>query len=699
MNGRARAHLWRALATLAFVAQAVACAASSSSPAMSQDGGGHAGISGVDASPTGFAGTQGAGGTGVQPTGFAGAGAAGVTGAAGAGSAGTTGAAGAITGAAGTGAAGTGFAGTGAQQDAGAVDGPYDSGGVPCEVVLGIVFPVSASDLESGPTSVLRVHAVANGYRGTPLWNWEVFNSGGASLQKVTAKAVDDAGSTVEIKLENPGNYRITANVLGAPQCEGPALVKYVGPPRTPSFRFRVTPPAGARLPVRETLQNADELAAGPQTIKLGEANQTSVVSLAPLDGRGIPLSSYVRLTGPSFSFELEANTARGPIVATLASDLTYDVLIVPDRPVAPLLVTGTPDVIMQKMTLTTGVTVTGEARDGADRPVVGAHVILRSGARPSTVGTTDADGKFSVLTREGPVSVEIAPPPGSGLPGASLSAAAGLVIFPSKPPKLTMRWPASSSAPLTVTVRGVAGTPLAGARVRAQSRVDLTGGALSVHAGGAADVDLPTVGAVSIEDVTDDRGTAALGLLPVGSYALIVAPPDGSGAAISTTTVELTAGGLSRDVTLPSRVNVVGTLIPRGPTAGARVTAIDLGDLAPPSPAIAMADADGKYALSLSPGRTYELLVEPEPGRGLARSVIRLLTPGVATTDGPDRVPSALVWSGRVEGLGRRVAGAVVQVFCVAPSASCLDPSLALAQGVTGADGTLDLTLPSPTP
>jgi hypothetical protein len=51
------------------------------------------------------------------------------------------------------------------------------------------------------------------------------------------------------------------------------------------------------------------------------------------------------------------------------------------------------------------------------------------------------------------------------------------------------------------------------------------------------------------------------------------------------------------------------------------------------------------------------------------------------------------LRWSGTITSLGRRLSGSVVQVFC----GNCLDTTLAVAQGVTRSDGTLELVLPAP--
>jgi hypothetical protein len=129
--------------------------------------------------------------------------------------------------------------------------------------------------------------------------------------------------------------------------------------------------------------------------------------------------------------------------------------------------------------------------------------------------------------------------------------------------------------------------------------------------------------------------------------------------------------------------------------TTGTKVTAIDRGLLAAATFPTATVAANGSYALALAPGRSYELLVEPAAGQPLGRSVVAIVPPGGAART--DTAPAALTWPGVVTGAGRPVAGALVQVFCAAPSTWCLDSTLTVAQGTTRADGTLTLVLPKP--
>jgi hypothetical protein len=705
MSGAARPLGARLAAALALWALAGGC--SLAVPSRSDKGGTTGGPSdaGTQGGGTGTAtGTgQGTAGTsfGMVPAGAAGdSGTAGAGGGAivGSGSGGST-----TTGAAGTsasaGAMGAGGGGGGGPMDAGAVDGT----GV-CLVTITPIAPDSFSDLEAGATSKLRMQASVSGYVGSadggaPRWDWSVTMAGGSSLASLNFDFVDDSHSTIDVSLANPGTYQVQVHVVGAPACDRAPLVFVVNPAATPSYRFRVTPPSSSQLPVREVLVRSTFVGQGPQTLDLPDVKASEVVSLSPVDVRGFALPSYVRITSPSFAFDIEGYTGRGALVAPLALTFTYDVLVVPDDlMLAPLHVSGLPDSVAAKMAIVPGAAVTGVMHDGDGGAIVGGRVILRSGARPSTIGVSGADGSFALTTRDGALAADLYPPPGSGLPDAHVAASPGVVLLAGMTAlDLSMDWAKTPASSLTVKVTGPGqGAPgVTGARVRA----DLAGplpnvGTLHVH--GATAADLPATGAAHAEAVTDAQGVAALGLLPSGTYHLIVTPPDGAtGVAITLADVSAVGGGGTIPIALAAPVMVSGTLAPSAGAAGAKVTAVDQGPLAAVTVPTTTAGPDGKYALALAAGRTYELLVEPNPALGLARSVVAIVKPASGAPPRMDGVPPALVWKGTITSGGHVVAGALVQAYCGAPAASCLDPTLAVAQAVTAADGTATLALP----
>ncbi|HEV3030795.1 MAG TPA: hypothetical protein VG319_04095 [Polyangia bacterium] len=622
------------------------------------------------------------------------------------GAAGSTGSAG-TTGPAGAGGAGGAF-GTGqdGSADAAPADGGADAGTGSCLVTITPLVPGSFGNLEAGPSSTLRLQASVSGLAGdrdagAPHWLWSVKVAGGPSVADLPCTPVDDTGATIDVPLASAGTYQIQARIEGAPACDRAPLIVVVQPPQTPSFRFRVTPPSASQLPVRETLVKSTAIGGGPHALDLGDAKSSLIVSLAPLDVRGFAIPSYVRITSPSFAFDLEGDTGRGALVAPLSTALTYDVLIVPDDGLAPLLVSGTPDSVSNKMSIVPGAVVTGSTRDGNGQAVAGARIVLEAGLRPSTVGVSAADGSFGLTTRDGILAADILAPSGSGLPDAHVAASPGIVLLAGATSlDLSMSWAKVPAAPLTITAtKPGGGAAVAGARVRVDLADTLSDvGTLSVR--GVPSAELSATGTAHADGVTDAQGIAHLGLLPVGTYHLVVAPADGDpSVAITPSDVVLPSTGASPHVALAPPAAFSGTLLPKGPTAGAKLTAIDRGPLAAVTLPRATAAADGSYTLLLAAGRSYELLVEPAPGAALGRGVIAVVSPDGTTNVRSDVVPPALVWEGSVTGAGHAIAGALVEVFCAPPAASCIDPTLAVAQGMTGADGTLTLTLPSPLP
>jgi hypothetical protein len=616
-----------------------------------------------------------------------------VTGAAGAttGAAGSTGAAGAFTGSAG--ASATGAAGTGP------ADAGTDGGGAQCLISIAPVGSDSLMNLEASPNKTLRLHATVSGYPGAPdgggvPWRW--FVSPGANVDAgIDVTHVDDA--TIEITLNTPGTYQVQATIDGAPYCDRAPVTFVVKVPQAPSLLFRVTPPAGLQLPVRETPLTTSSIA-NDSTLDLGDAKASELVSLLPVDARGFSIPSYIRITSPKFTFDLEGWTGRGAFVVPLSTDLPYSVLVLPDGAVAPTLVSGLLDALSTSVPMSPGVNVTGTLRDGKGNPVVGARAILMAGALPSTVGVSGADGTLGLLARQGTFSADILPPAGSGLPEALVTGSPGIVLLPGATDlNFSMDWAKVPAAALTIAVTGPGGAPVAGARVRVDLATPLANaGTLSVS---GVTTPLQATGSAHADGVTDAQGAAHLGLLPTGSYHVIVAPPDGaSSVAITLQDVYLPAAGATAPIALAAPVTLAGTIAGVGTVAGAKITAIDHGLLASATLATATTGADGSYKLPLAVGRTYELVVEPDPKSGLARTVLNLETPTAMGNVRFDTITPAVAWKGSVTGAGRAVAGALVQVFC-APRASCIDPDLALAQGTTAADGSITLSLPAAAP
>jgi hypothetical protein len=679
---------------LALVVVVAGCAASSSDRPGGTGDAGATGAAGTGSS-AGSAGTGGGAGTGAA-TGAAGTnGAAGTTGAAGTGAAGTMGAAG--SGSAGTtGAAGTGVPGCQVQLYR-VLPPVLGAAGPGAEVPLG-----SVAGLESGTT--LRLKARAEGFSGQAEYAWTVEIEGAAAgARAVELLPLDDTAQVIDVSLSRPGIYNISAAVKSVAQCRAAFQHQSVREPSSAAFVFRVTPPPGSRLPTRELSVLSADAASGPRVLDLGPGGTNQLLSISPIDGSSRPLPSFVKLSSPSFGFEMSGYTGSGPLLAALDAALTYELLIVPESDLAPVLLRGDgkPAFFDTRMVITPGITVHGDTRDFRGRAVEGTRILLRADTgRPSTIGVSNATGDFLLQTREGPHSITVVPPEGSGLPEARVPLSAGFVLATGTfEIDLAVKWSSSNqAAPLDVVVRDQ-GAVVEGARVRADLWSELPSVAqVSVKVGGvvgAMDVAFTAKGAARADGVTDAKGEAHLGPLPVAKYRVTVAPPEGGAAAITSTDVDLN-GGPSVPLALGARVKVTGTLLPAADAVGVRVTALDTGVLAPTAPATAIADANGRYELVLSPGRTYELIAEPPGGKRWQRVALARAAMASSGATWSHSLPGALSWSGSVTGAGRAVAGAVVQVFCVAPPASCVDSTIPLAEGVSRADGTIALTLPA---
>ena len=105
----------------------------------------------------------------------------------------------------------------------------------------------------------------------------------------------------------------------------------------------------------------------------------------------------------------------------------------------------------------------------------------------------------------------------------------------------------------------------------------------------------------------------------------------------------------------------------------------------------------DGRYELLLDPGRSYRLWAQPTPAQPLGRAVLGSVTAGAADGSLPDRtVPRGLVFDAHVTGPAGPIGGALIQVFCLG-AASCLDPTLSVADTISAADGAFQVMLPDP--
>jgi hypothetical protein len=586
----------------------------------------------------------------------------------------------------------------GASSGSGGTTGAAGSTG--CQVSLRVVAPPPPNPIEAGMGARLRVAGSVVGAAVTPpVWIWTAKLDNPSST--IATTATDDSGAIIEVPVERPGSYQITALIMGDSRCQG-LLVAVAVPPQPASFVLRAT---AAGLPVQDSRISLSP--SDPQPVADIRLDPGVVASVAPqrADLNGGPLASYVRVTSPGSDFSVEADTARGPLSTRLLPSVTYDVLIIPTEAYAPDQFSGSPGAWPQPLQIDPGVHVTARALAPDGSAVVGARMVLHRGTLPSTLATSDASGAMELWARAGTLAAVVVPPPSSGLPRATvgMDGGAGIVLGPGVASlDLAMTWDAIATASLAIDVLAPDGTtPIAGARVRvtSQGAVAPVGMLVASPAGGTS-VSLPASGSTDVEVASDATGTATFPPLPIGGYDVTIIPPAAaSPAAITSTSLTLARGGLAPSVTLARKVLLTGMLLPASDSAGALVTAVDRSVTAAGAVTSTTVAADGSYTLSVDPGRGYELLVEPAAGVLRGRTVLTILSSNGTTVVSPRTLPVGHLVGGRVTAAGNAVAGALIQVFCQSISSQCLDPTFSLTDAISGADGTFNLLLPEPPP
>jgi hypothetical protein len=662
------------------------------------------------------------GGGSVGTGGFAAGGAGGAAGGSSGGASGSTGGTGG--GFPDAGAAGGG-GGTPGGADAGASDGsvgplpPPPQPTPTCEVTIRAVRPLTFDGLPAGPTSRLRVEAVATGPTAprTPAWQWTVRHQNSGASIPTTSVEMDPA--VVEFPLASPGNYLITA--LATPTCKKDVTATATDHPVS-RFWLRVIPGTSDDQPIEGATV---DVPAGESVTRDLACGIGTLVSIDPRDATMLQSAvfSYVRITAPGSTVRFEGHTRTGAFSARLDPALSYDVLVIPDNDVvipdkviAPLLFNGSPSSIAQnQFVLDAGVTVAGQVTSSKG-PVTGARVLLRDGIVPSTTGVTQANGQFDLRVRTGNrFAAVVIPPLHSGLPEARLPAGSGLAIydFPPGARVLDFAWDPIATTDLDLTI-----TDSAGAAVKSQVRVRLTSAE-----GAFAEVGTMTLkvvsavqpeqrfnyragGVVQQDRASDARGAVSFTDVPRGMYNATLSPIDGS-AAITTVPINLTAamGRVALSPRLARKVSLSGKLLPIKTTAGATVLALDTdADPALPPPS-ALVDGNGNYVLHVDPGRSYALVMEANPARGLPRTFLRsILAPAKDSVREDLTIPGGLSVSGVVTGARGPVSGALVQAYCIGQPPSCIDPHAPdittvrpTAEAISDGSGAYRLLVPDP--
>lgn len=640
------------------------------------DGGGQAGASG-----TGNAGRNGAGGR----AGSAGAG----------GSAGPAGGKGGHSAGAGGSSAGAG----GAQGT--------------CFVTVDVRSPVLTSNsIEVGPdVRVCLQGTVFNSKSTAPKLTWSITSAASGALM-TTLESGCDGANEVSFPATTTGNYQIVAQVMKEPECTSFTRV-ITGVRSSPAFNVRVTA-SGFPVTVKRIGPPISEL---PVSLDPGSPFVIEPHANPSAPGQPTVMPAYVRISSPQSGLSIEGSTSHGALPARLFPDQVYDLLIVPDDPsYAPDLFTATPSALAVALMVDPGTPVTGLVLGPDGAPLEGARMLLKRGSRPSTIGFSDASGTLTLRTRPGVMSAIVLPPPGSGLPQATVTATAsgsGLNLAAATSAlSITAKFQPIAQGTLTLTILDPTGaTPVNGARVRIASQADPQGAPAAILTASAPDAaetqQLTAFGSVNAEVLSDAAGRASFGRLPTGKYDVLVVPPVGAGPqALTSLALELQTAGVvpsaAATITMATKVTLSGTLMPPTEAAGASITAVDAGADGSGGVASAVVDAKGGFTLAISPKRSYRIIVQPLPGSGRMRTVFAVDDVGVDKNGNPmPPVPLALTLQrgrslvGTVENAGFPIGQAFIQVFCVSSVPSCVDPTISLAEATTRGDGSFDLLIP----
>jgi len=593
------------------------------------------------------------------------------------------------------------------------------------ESVLPVTDSIASYPLVAGPSVqvVLRAKVVSGGPAGGANWSWQASRDNTplspvpgkqdlaaaafpiASEGNYTFSAYDKTGSCPSVTVQV---YAVAANACE--QCDSSVIV-------------RAAPPPIADFPV----QSGGLGLSGNQPF-----SQTNIildhgvsVQVSPNTGTSL-LQSYVRISATSGELNVDglADPQTGGFAARLlAVDknrgiLRYDVLVVPINGTSGGTVAATAPQLFQNLTpdtinntsfnLTGGLTVTGTTLDSAGLAVADVRVMLTNQDPSvvqvtklifSSVGRSDAQGKYLLHAQPGRYWVSISPPPGNGLPEAIVPTSIVLTGDTS----IGFKWDAVSSSTLVLNVVDAAGLPSSGTRVRLTSAEAKTVGTLTFGSSGnpqSAD------GNIQVEGTTSGSGTVTFANLADGMAYDVLLVPAALGLSSATTVLHLTLpkGGATLPASLLAQGRINGQLVPGAVGAAAvdwshvTVVAYDRSPDTPETPVAVAVNSAGAFSLPVSPGRPYVVLALPDATSQLARTFI---APGLLQASEftvTQRVQATMPWSATVMDSAQvGVAGTALQVFCGADWPGCVDPTIPLAETTSGDGGVFQLALANP--
>ncbi len=596
-----------------------------------------------------------------------------------------------------------------------------------CVAQIESVVPATDSfedfSLVAGPNLrvVLRAVVVSGGPAIATGWSWQA-NRDGTPIPS-TLGAQDPASAT--FLLTDGGNYFFTATdqtgtcSVTVQNAVAPATTC---PDCSRNWNLRFAPAPNTNIPVQSGYFRLIGTAPFAQDALVLSSGVPVQVSPSVGSAR---VASYIRINDSGG--DLVADGLSDPQAGGFATQLLdvnysgallkYDVLVVPIDGSAGGTVGATAPQLFQTLSpaninsatfsLSGGVTVTGSTLDSSGQPVADVRVMLTNqdpAAAPqpsklvfSSVGRSDAQGRFSLHAQPGSYWVSISPPLESGLPEAVTPAAVTVPL--SGNATIDFKWDPVSAASFVLNVYDALGNPSVGTRVRltsAQANKVGTLTASSAPSGAQA-----ANGNVQIEDTTSATGSVTFANLPDGAtYNVLLVPPAlGPSSATTSLSLALPTGGATQSVLLAAQGRVRGQLTSASGQIDwthVEVVAYDRSSDTPEVPVAVAASLDGTFSVGVSPGRAYVLLVVPEVSTGLARTFVGPGPMQASEFAFIQEVPAAMPWSSIVmDGLQNGLAGTAMQVFCIEGWPYCVDPTLPLAETTSGDGGVFQFALP----
>ena len=477
-----------------------------------------------------------------------------------------------------------------------------------CQVGFDFSPPAIPSP-HAGASAHERVTADLTNLPGVATCFWTV-NLGSTP---VTTTALG-SGCTIDFDIPTAGEYDVNVQVNSETfggTCNGAQALDVVDDgAQVETYQVRVTPPATTIPAIEQDVQVIGGV--NPQQINIAYPQLAQITGTVIYNSA--PVVAYVRVAPPGSAAYVEAFTdgsgSFGPLSMLTGAE---EVLIVPLVPGPSPQLFHWDTSMATLFALGDGSTISGTVTTGSGAGLAGAKVqLLLGGRQPSTIGTTGANGAFTVQTDTtdpnliASVAVSVTPPATSGLPRLAATGAYDLMS------DLTIHYAAQTTRDLGSVPVKQGATSIAGATIAVVGPIGTAGTA------GAVDGDATTTATLLVAGATDATGKIT-GSTPVPAAPVSVVVTFASGE-IEVASVDLTTG-VPASIALPAQATASGTVTDSAgsPLAGVRVELVPSGALAlAGAPTVeAITNQAGAYAAKLASAGTYDVRVVDPAGRG----------------------------------------------------------------------------------